>query len=201
MQHVPYKRKAEHEDLQEPNTEHDKVDCRPERYFQIWKIFSDYSETSAMNKSPDNNPFLCEGRYFDQTCGHSCWSCCERTQMQGCACPQGAWTQNRPDLWGIEWLVFMEKKEYCLHYWLEYQWLSTTRCLNTKYTNTTGYFLFYTSEPWNIPKGVMSGQEMLYMTTMESINNILAYCSPNLEDQDKALHAYSVETWTPQQQL
>ena len=32
-----------------------------------------------------------------------------------------------------------------------------------------------------IPKGVMSGQDMLYMTTMESINNILAYCSPNLE--------------------
>ena len=51
-----------------------------------------------------------------------------------------------------------------------------------------------TPEPWNIPKGVMRGQEMLYMTTMESINNILAYCSPNLEDQDKALHAYSVET-------
>ena len=32
----------------------------------------------------------------------------------------------------------------------------------------------------SLPKGVMRGQEMLYMTTMERISSIRAYCSPNL---------------------
>ena len=51
---------------------------------------------------------------------------------------------------------------------------------------STQYELIGTS----LPKGVMSGQEMLYMTTMESISSILAYCSPNLEDRDTFPHSH-----------
>ena len=38
----------------------------------------------------------------------------------------------------------------------------------------------------------MSGHEMLYMTTMESISSILAYCSPNLEDQEIHSHIHII---------
>ena len=51
---------------------------------------------------------------------------------------------------------------------------------------STQYELISTS----LPKGVMSGHEMLYMTTMESISSILAYCSPNLEDRDTFPHPH-----------
>ena len=53
--------------------------------------------------------------------------------------------------------------------------------LEHKVHQTCEVRIVFDQKSGNTPKGVMRGQDMLYMTTMESINNSLAYCSPNLK--------------------